>query len=268
MLDSLIKTFKENSIDYSYPGFYNDPQFIKKEETDSLFLQKYGLYVKLRKYEDEYLQSVRRIVPQVVEKLYRELELDGRKGACVDMSLSIMKILEKHDIWCVAVAGSMNTIFPVSANIQNMFFWHFDIHPQGKPVPGHVWCYCPPYEIVDLTIRQQLYECGQENYLPAYILNEHGEPFLETMTEVYSPEYRELLKTQGVKIEQYANQNPNFRTYMNPLQCTFKNTKNRYIPYSFTFPGAVEIEEMLSMTFSGKSLSEIYQSEIIPIFND
>ena len=270
MLNSLVRKFEGLGIDYSYPGFYNEPNFMQEEARNPDFLRSYGFYVKFRNYDDDYLESVRQVVPSIAEELFLELRKDGRQRACVDMSASITKILEQHHIWCVVIEGAFNVVYPTQ-DIEHRYNWYFD-DPQSlqrRMDPGHVWVYCPPYEIIDLTIRQQGYTAGQEAYLPNYVLQEGGENFIATLEDLCSPEVRTILRQCKISQKHFFDMKSfnKITPHMRPFLVKHEETIIRYTPFTFSASDAQGIEGINNMTFSARSLWEVYNDKIVPIFN-
>lgn len=269
-IQDLRETFEEYGIDYSQPGFYNDPNFIAQEQANPEFLKLYGFFVQFRDYDREYLDFVRRTLPRVAEVLHDELKRDGRLRACIDMSLGLTKVLERHSIWCAGVEGAFNADYPDSS-IEAKHLWHIDDEapPQnGRKTPGHVWVLCPPFNIVDLTIKYQPYDEGQEAYLPDFILQEDTRPFTATLRDLCSPGVRNAIVQHGLTQDEYFERTPfaAFTRLMPPLHFKFSNTTLRYIPYSFTASDGQGIEGIHNLRFSGKSLLTVYEERIAPIF--
>lgn len=177
--EMLINKFKTDNVDTSYPGFYNESSFIANETRDPRYLNQYAFWVRYQNYNEKYLNKVKNLVPKVVAILNEELINDGRKGACVDMTLGLLKIFEKHKIWCVGLGGSLVSEYQAH-EIDPGYYWNYDYEAlikHGEPIPGHAWLFCPPYKIIDLTIKYQPYFEGEEAFLPDYILQEEGEFF-------------------------------------------------------------------------------------------
>lgn len=271
MLKKLDAVFCQAGIDTSYSGFYNDPAFVRLEEQNPYFLQNYGFFVKYQSYKPKYLDYVRAVVPPVVKILHDELKFDGRLSACVDMSNGMSKVLEQHGIWCAVVAGGFNAKYPDPA-IEDRYLWH--LNDPSKPfclgsMPGHVWLFCPPFEVIDITIKYQPYNQGQAEYLPSVVLQEKGTPFTATMRDLCGLAVRKVVAAHGISESQYFEQTlfSHFTKHMRPMQYKIKKTKLRYIPFNFMASDAKGIEGVQNLTFRGKSLHALYLEKLVPILS-
>lgn len=65
MLEELEELPRKLEIDTAHLGFYKPPIFRECERNDPNFLRSCGLYVTYREYSPDYLEYVRKDVPQV-----------------------------------------------------------------------------------------------------------------------------------------------------------------------------------------------------------
>ena len=267
-LEHLEKTFSEHKININNPGFYNDPAFIAAEQADPRFLQNYGFYVLNRTYDDDYLLYVERILPQIAQILFSELKVDGRLGACGDMSTCLMKILELHGIWSVVVTGAFNAVFP-DPQITERYFWHFD-DPEDifHQIPGHVWLHCPPYMVVDLTIKLQPYKQMQDKYLTDFVLQKDFNNLTAKFEDLCGPEVCKTVLKSGLTEKKYLNliRFSHFTQLVPSVTFSISDTVYNYIPFSFTVSDAANLCEMKNLTLSGKTIEDVYQNKIKTIF--
>ena len=72
----------------------------------------------------------------------------------------------------------------------------------------------------------------------------------------------------GVSQDEYFEQITfaDFTRWVPPLQFKLSDTTLRYIPYSFTASDAQDVEGIHNLTFSGKSLSAVYNERLAPLF--
>jgi len=89
-LSFLEGIFIRYGIDYSLPGFYDDPAFTAQEREDPNFLANYANYVELRPYSPDYLRHTRMIVGRLADYLYAQLKRDGRQNACVGVQAHLL----------------------------------------------------------------------------------------------------------------------------------------------------------------------------------
>ncbi len=167
MIQSLEAEFKKAGIGFTNPGFYDDPAFIKRENIDPDFLQEYAAYVMQRNYGSSYLAKVEQEIPLVARIINSELIKEGRFGACVDYSMLLSRVLEKRGIWNYIVKGSLTIQFPEQFGIKDKFFWSFD--PSKEFAAAHAWVVAPPFDILDVTVKQQQYPKHETTLLPDLI---------------------------------------------------------------------------------------------------
>src|SRR5690349_757032 len=99
-LEELEEKFRRLGLDRLAPGFYDSPEFIRAERRDSTLLVNYAQYVKLLVLGADYLARARQIIEDSADFLYRALVLDGRRGACIDVSSALLRFLEQEGVWC------------------------------------------------------------------------------------------------------------------------------------------------------------------------
>lgn len=172
------------SFDKSRPGFYDDPVFVKAEESDRQLLDAYAKHVLGLKHSTEYLTKARNAVKSVSEFLMVELRKDGRLGACRDLSGVVSRFLEREGVWNFLVKGNVFITFDNQTKLKP-----YRMETVGAD-PGHSWLIAPPFKVVDLTIEHQKYRHGEAKYLPAPILSEDASSAVPTAAEV-EPEFAE-----------------------------------------------------------------------------
>lgn len=119
--------------------------------------------------------------------------------------------------------------FPSEANIPDTSFRQID---HGKYSAAHAWLFCPPFNVLDLTIQLQPYTLGEVNYLPKFVANQVNVIGTPKLSDIASPlaikyfgmyqvqsRYKELLRLQKVIITQ---------------EFTVGKTLFRYIPLAIT----------------------------------
>ncbi len=83
--EKIAADFKQRGILTDKPGFYDHPKFLEAESLDPDFLNNYAAYVATQPYSTDYLLRARDIINRVSRTLYKELETNGRVGACIDI---------------------------------------------------------------------------------------------------------------------------------------------------------------------------------------
>lgn len=166
----LSRLFGERGIPTSEIAFYNHPAFLAAEQTDPAFLEFYGAWVRARQRDAAYDTRVRRVVPKIAEILADEIIDDGQLGVCIDASMMLTKMLEEEGIWCYAAKGSLTVSAP--GLDEPTHFWIID----DEPAAGHVWVVAPPFEIVDIALKGQLWQRGEAALVPKTVVLETSRP--------------------------------------------------------------------------------------------
>src|SRR5262249_10357555 len=122
-LAELRAFFDRLGIDVSRPGFYDNPIFIKAERRDPRFITKYGQYLEALQFDNAYLNRARQTALRVADYLFEELRKDGRKGACIDVSGTAVRMLEEEGIWNYMVSGAVVVDFPHQSGLRRRYFW-------------------------------------------------------------------------------------------------------------------------------------------------
>jgi hypothetical protein len=164
----LENAFQRRGIDFTRPGFYDQPVFKDCEVADPRFLENYAEYIHIRRFDEAYLEGARKLIPALANFLAAELAQDGRKGSCIDVSGAMMRILEREGIWSCMVGGATVVSFPPASGFSPAYFWTIT----DPPTTGHMWLFAPPFKVVDITLSMQPWGRGQENYIPRTILSE------------------------------------------------------------------------------------------------
>jgi hypothetical protein len=171
--------FRSIGIDRFVPGFYDDPAFLEAEKRNPYLLEDYAHYVDEIEYSQQYLDDARKTIKSAAAFLNARLVKDGRKGACIDASGILGRFLEKAGIWNYAVKGGLTIDFAKHTRLSTIYFAPVfeDPNPEGGGMrAGHSWLVAPPFQIVDITLRQQPFRKGQGEYLPAMLLADQSSP--------------------------------------------------------------------------------------------
>lgn len=260
-LSRIENDFLSNSINLDKVGFYDDPNFIRVERTNPAYLNNYAKYVQLKRYDDEYIQNVRKKLPIITELLYKELVKDGCTKTSHDISTTLSRILEEEGIWNYVVSGSLSIDFPIESNIPRKYFW--SVHNNARP--AHSWVVVPPYYVVDLTIKQQEYTQSEEPYLPSMVLSESKQLYTPTYKDLFSPEAMKVVTDRGGKpedaIESTIPQFNMFNKDFKSISTIHNDTIMHHIPVFVNVPDLAFIETR-NLQLSGKYGYEIYRDII------
>jgi hypothetical protein len=253
--------FRKKGIPTDKPGFCDHANFLKEESINSDFLNNYAAYVATQPYSDEYLQHAKNVITKASTILHKHLEINGRLGACVDISAVLSRILDSEGIWNCGIKGSLTISFPKDSGEENTYFWSVD---HGNFTAGHAWLFAPPFSIVDATVNLQSYTGKKRDYIPGIILAKESQPVAVEMEDIVSPEARIHLSHHGVPKDLYLEASA---PQLNDILKVFPafnvsgigDTVMKYSPVAI-HASETPFEEMDNMKFSGKTPFELYES--------
>lgn len=259
--NNLDADFRKKRIPTDKPGFCDHANFLKEESINSDFLNNYAAYVATRPYSNEYLQHANNVITKASAILHEHLVLNGRLGACVDISAVLSRILDSEGIWNCGIKGSLTISFPKDSNEENTYFWSVD---QGNFTAAHAWLYAPPFSIVDTTVNLQSYTGKKRGYIPIIILAKESKPVEIEMEDIVSPEARDHLSLHGIPKELYLEASaPQLKDIIKVFPALNINgigdTVLKYCPVAI-HASETPFEEMNNMKFSGKTPLELYES--------
>lgn len=96
---------------------------------------------------------------------------DGRRGACIDITQTVQRFLERQGIWVYFAGGSLRIDFPSDSGLPSKWFWPI-MHAGNPARMGHAWACAPPFRVVDLSFSVQPYGPNEQQYLKGYVLAE------------------------------------------------------------------------------------------------
>lgn len=262
-LEALKREFYLRRIDTDRAGFYDEPNFLSAERANPSFLENYAAYVELRGYSEEYLVKAKEEIPFIVKLLLNELLSDGRLGACVDISQVLGRILEREGFWNYQVKGSLTIKFPPEATLKNRYFWSVDTIQYAA---AHAWVISPPFNIIDITIRQQPYSHGEEKWLPNFVIHSDYKSCKIQDEDLISPESRMLMKLQGYKEPLVKYTKENFASFVKIFKANLveiAGVRFKYIPVGISV-SEHPLEHITSLNLSGRVGLEIYNDLIKP----
>lgn len=261
----LVAQFENLGIDYSNPGFCDDPNFLRQEKKDPRFLEKYALYVESKHYEDEYLERAKKSIIICAESLHKAIKKDGRLGACVDVSSMLSRMLEELGIWSYVTNSAVKIDLPQSSKIKPIWFW--SPSDGSGMAAAHAIVVAPPFAIVDLTIKMQPYQPGVNRYLPEIALvtdytNGQWEP--EDVIEHDTLNMYGLSGDAARKAIQ-SQLRPMYEV-MNTFPCRIATFGETHIKYTtIAIGGSLEpLSGILGYKPNGQTALEIFQNDIIP----
>ena len=262
--DDLCAQFTIQGIPFDKPGFFDHPKFRSIEKTNKLFFGCYARFVQRRPRTAAYNDRVRQIVPKIAEILHNELEAEGRLGACVDLSIVLSRILDEEKIWNYPVKGALTLSFPSSVQPNPIHICPMDI---GTQKVGHVWVAAPPFNVIDLTVRQLRYpKSAIRESLPRYVLLDKINPIEPTSDELVSKAVQAIARVhnRSVPPDLHFLIDPNLHDVFEAFaanQSEVGQVYMRYIPTGFDISNK-PLKQITTQKWNGRCGFEIYRDLI------
>jgi len=220
----------------------------------------YAEYVDSLTFSDKYLAHAQECTAQAADFMYGQLVKDGRKGACIDASGTLQRILEREGIWNYFVGGGLRIKFPGPSGIQDSYF-HPLVHPDNPAQTGHAWLRVPPFTVVDITLPRQEYSAKVAAYFSG--------PVLAKDSASYNPEAGDLFENRLVDllVKKYGRRPTlrdlharqiEFMTIFSAFEIQYCELKLGYIPTKISAMDA-GLEGMKNLCLSGKYPHELYK---------
>jgi hypothetical protein len=257
--EKIAADFRQRGIPTDKPGFCDHPKFLEAESHDPDYLNNYAAFVATQPYSTDYLHHARGIIDKASRMLHKELETNGRVGACIDMSCILSRILEEEGIWNCGIKGSLTITFPPDSNEEKTYFWSID---QEEFVAAHAWLFAPPFSIVDLAIRQQPYKGKKIDYLPDFVISESTSIVRVETDDIINPSFKERLSVVEVTGDRDLGAFlPHLKEFMRLFPALNVNGVSgailKYCPVAIHATDT-PFEEMRNMDFGGKTPFELY----------
>lgn len=260
---AIAADFSARGIRTDAPGFYDDPAFVAVEQRQTDYLNNYAKFVQDRPYDDAYLARASREIPEVVALLHQELVADGRLGACVDISITLTKALNREGFWNYQTKGGLTIDFPRTSGIGTRYFWPFD---RGNFTTGHSWIVAPPFLVIDLSIKLQPHKSGKD-YLPDYVLATEAKAVKASVVDVASPEARADYRARGIpELKLLARQLPHIAPFwrvFSPREILHDDVKLKYVATGVGVPATAE-DQLGDWQCNGRRAGELYAEIIQP----
>jgi len=267
--EELEREFGRLGIDFRNPGFCETPAFLEAEGRNPRLLFTYAQYIDTLTFTPEYLEHARRVVRDTGDFLHRELDADGRRGACVDISQTVQRFLEPQGIWVYMVAGGLRIQYPAASGVGTRWFWPL-MHPRNRArtgaVTGHAWVCAPPFKVIDLSFAIQPYSPNEQRYLNGYVLAEEceGPPEATTVNDLMDNEVRQELTLALGRLPNMTDLPrvaPDLRDFMADFP-SCKITKDevhlKYIPTRISAPDR-PLEGMRNLELRGRYPAQLYE---------
>ena len=262
-MTALEKHFEKLNIDYDSIAFYDSKEFLKQEQIDNKFLDLYARYVNQKQYSTEYIERAKREIPFIAKILNQELIKDGRLGACIDVSLVLSRILEKEGYWNYLTKGSLTINYPKESELKTNYFWSVDI---GEFQSGHTWVVSPPFNVIDIALKQQIYKNNEQDYLPDTILNEDYKVAKISENDIISPNVLRKMDLQGIRENRLSCVRDDFFEFIEKFPAILVENNKLECKYSTVAISAPDetLERITSLKLNDKYGIEIYNEIIKP----
>jgi hypothetical protein len=254
------RALSKHGIDYSAPGFYDTPAFKAVEKEHPTFVMSYAEYVDSLTFPDDYLARARKSATEAAEFMHLALVKDGRRGACIDASGTLQRILEREGIWNYFVVGGLRVEFPASSRIPDIHFWPL-VHPDNPAQTGHAWLRVPPFAVIDITLPIQEYSAKVAAYFGNYVITEESVPYEAEAGDLFENELVELLIKKNGHHPTLRNLPPSqieFMTIFPAFEIQYRQLRLKYIPMRISAMDA-GLEGMKNLCLSGKYPLELYK---------
>lgn len=257
-------------IDTSKFGFYDQQAFLKQEQEDGEFLEKYGLWVDSRPRSAEYDAQARIVVPKLANFMADLFERNGMQRSCVHVSAMMPRILDRMGIWSFGLKGSF------VSEVTAADLWRgqasLDVEDFAGAEHGHAWIVAPPFIIVDATIRLQNRQGDPMNdYLPAIVAAEDAPLTKPRVDDVVSAEVRQAYAQNEGRADSQLHHRlvPQLRKFSQSFpsrELTVGQATLRYVPTG------VHVSDLPLEEINGAAEkltgAEVWAEHIVPVFAD
>lgn len=206
------------------------------------------------------MERARTVIPRICKLIHEELARDGAKGACVNISMMLSKVLELEGFWNYCVKGALTINFASEANIRSKYFWPVD---RGSFDAAHAWVVAPPFTVLDLTLNQQPYQEGEEAHLPNMVLSETVETAAVEIRDIFSPEARIYIRSNESLSDLQPDIHQNVLAFP-PRKVLHEGTTLKYITTAVSMPDS-DLSGITGFKLSGRYPKTIYEETIKPV---
>jgi hypothetical protein len=264
--ESIRDRFVGLGIPVEAPGFYDHPAFLALKAQDPDALALYARFVQLQPYTAEYLDFAEKKIRALGDLLYEELVLDGRLGACIDLSMAMSRMLDKLGVWNYMVNGAVTTVYPAESGIPNGYYW--PIHDRDDVQAGHAWVCAPPFAVVDVTIGRQPRDLHPHEFVPDFVYAKERHDFPVYIDDLCSEDVRAALVARGVPptLEGLFTVHSRLKSFLETFQGTLVSHHGalyEYIPV-FILESVGRLEHITDLCLNGKYAQEIWAEKVAP----
>jgi len=266
--NTISNDFIKQGIQIDKPAFYDSKPFLKVENQNEFYRYNYARFVQTRPYSNEYLIKARNEIRFISELLNQELIKDGQKGACIDTSLILSRMLEKEGFWNFPVSGKLTIKFPKCSKTPYLYF-----EPTNNiPDCSHTWLFAPPFKVLDITIKQQKYTKDIESFIPNTIFSETMNNCQIEPRDIYIKDlnkHKNKGKSNAKLMKPFNNHYGEFINTFKPYIINYQKTIFKYIALNITLPGSTleEVNDLNSndiFRINDNNGLQIYNNIILP----
>jgi hypothetical protein len=268
-LERLQQEFAAARIPTDKPGFYEERQFVRREQQDPAYLDNYARFVQWQPYTSAYFERVEPIVHVVAEELQSALKRDGSPEAHAEAPLVMSRILEREGVWNYVVRGALTITFPPNSGFAPFTFWSVDAGPNGAPIDSaYQWVFAPPFQVIDMTIQSCRYPYPFNHLLPKTIWEQNTEAAAGDPAEILGPGALQAIARDGLSpaegLDRYL---PHYRTNFAPdfpaHVVSRLDTQLKYVPTG-VIASDNSLEQFAAFVSQGLTAAQLYAKKMKP----
>lgn len=196
--------FSQRGMEPSTPGLHDRPEFLQVERRDRRALNQVARLVEARSYTAEELGEAERKIRIAAQAIADRVARDQRQGLCVVASGVLSRILDELGVWNYSAKSNLTIHFPRTVSPEPRYFYSVD---HGQFAAPHAIVVAPPFAVVDVTVKHQLYdEDAMGHWLPPIVMTKEMRPYQVTSKDLVSPSVRAELRMYGMTVERYLAQ--------------------------------------------------------------
>lgn len=176
-------------------------------------------------------------------------------------------MLDELGVWNYTAKSNLTVHFPGSVSPEPRYFYAID---HGQFVAPHAIVVAPPFTVVDVTVKHQLYdEEAMGQWLPPMVMTKGLLPYRVTSNELVSPSARAELRMLGMTVERYlARDKSDMLELMGQLPSRETTLDGGRLGYGLVAVGGYQ-ERLRDLhgancSIDGLTPVEIYEQDVLP----
>lgn len=156
-VETLKQEFTELGVDFTKPGFYDQPEFLEAEKEDCYILDRAADFVLKQSYSEEYCNRAHAVIPALVNYLFEKISQENLIGGCLPVSMLLSRLLEEEGFFNVMFMGALTIEFKNKSMSATRFcpFRSLELSWKDQIDSAHTWICAPPFNVVDITLTLQ-----------------------------------------------------------------------------------------------------------------